>query len=39
VEEKKIKKVKKKLDTYSFLCVYLGMKNDKKINKKGNKTI
>jgi hypothetical protein len=29
--KKKLKKVKKKLDTYSFLCVYLGIRNDEKI--------
>jgi hypothetical protein len=28
VEEKKLKKVKKKLDTYMFLLVYLGINNE-----------
>ena len=31
--------MKKKLDTYMVFFVYSTMKNDKKINKKGNKTI
>jgi len=30
--QKKLKKVKKKLDTYSILVVYLGMKINKKRN-------
>jgi hypothetical protein len=28
VQEKKLKKVKKKLDTYRFLLVYLGINNE-----------